>query len=61
MLTFTSISRESLPLRRIQENEGLGTPSVEQVNVWSVIAGATRSVGDAVMVGLTAEGRGQIK
>ena len=61
MLTFTSISRESLPLRRIQENEGLGTPSAEQVNVRSVIAGTTRSFEDAVMVGLTAEGRGQNK
>ena len=56
MLTFTSISRELFPLCRIQLNEGLGTPSAEQVNMWSEMAGTVRSGGDAVMVGLTNEG-----
>ena len=53
MLTFISIKVESLPLRRIQLNDGLGTPSAEQLNTRSVIAGTTRSLGDAVMMGLT--------
>ena len=53
MLTFTSIKVESLPLHRIQLNDGLGTPSAEQLNTRSVIAGTTRSLGDAVMLGLT--------
>ena len=53
MLTFTSIKVEPLPLCCIQLNDGLGTPSAEQLNTRSVITGTTRSVGDAVMMGLT--------